>query len=120
MIPAGYALAAAYPLEAKAGLHVVFIGGFAMMALSVGLHVGLAHGGYSRLVSGRPWQVPVFAALLLAAMLLRALCDFDRPRFFLWLGGSAASFLLATILWGSLLLPRMVRKPRPTEVKPSP
>ena len=43
-IPAGYLGAAAEPWAAQAGLHVVFIGGFALMALSVGIHVSLAHG----------------------------------------------------------------------------
>ena len=118
MIPAGYALAALFPLRMKAGLHVVFIGGFAMMALSVGMHVTLAHGGYARLVAGRLWQVPVCGSLLVVAMALRALCDFDPERFFLWLGAAAASFLLATIVWGSLLLPRLMRKPRSDEVAP--
>lgn len=115
MIPAGYTLAALCPLQIKAGLHVVFIGGFALMALSVGLHVTLAHGGYAHLVSGRPWQVPVFGGLLLAAMSLRAICEFDRGHFFIWLGSAAACFLLATIVWGSLVVPRLLRAPRPDE-----
>lgn len=118
MIPAGYAMAALFPLQMKAGLHVVFIGGFAFMALSVGLHVTLAHGGYTHLVAGRPWQVPVFGAFLMTAMALRTLCDFDRARFFLWLGAAATAFLMATIVWGSLLLPRLMRKPRSDEVAP--
>src|SRR4029450_11771560 len=68
MIPAGYILASLFPLQVKAGLHVVFIGGFALMALSVGLHVTLAHGGYTRLVSARPWQVPGDGGVLVAAV----------------------------------------------------
>ncbi|MFQ5767128.1 MAG: NnrS family protein, partial [Acidobacteriota bacterium] len=65
MIPAGYLLAALFPAQKKAGLHLVFIGGFALLALSVGVHVVLAHGGYRRLLSGRPWQVPVYGGFLL-------------------------------------------------------
>jgi uncharacterized protein involved in response to NO len=114
-VPAGYVVAAVFPQQLKAGLHIVFIGGFAAMALSVGLHVTLAHGGYQRLVSSRLWQVPVFGCLLVAAMCLRALCDFDRARYFLWLGCGAALFLLATIVWGSLVIPRLLREPRPDE-----
>lgn len=115
MIPFGYTMAALFPREVKAGLHVVFIGGFAMMALSVGLHVTLAHGGYTRLASGQPWPVPVFGLSLLAAMVLRALCDFDRERFLFWLGCAAACFLLATIAWGWLVVPRLLREPTPGE-----
>ncbi|MFQ5702105.1 MAG: NnrS family protein [Acidobacteriota bacterium] len=112
MIPAGYLLAAVFPLRAKAGLHMVFIGGFALMAFSIGAHVALAHTGHKRLLSGRPWQVPVYGGLFLAATVLRGLVDFDPQRFFLWLGSSACVFLLATIAWASLVLPCLWRKPR--------
>jgi hypothetical protein len=97
LIPAGYLFAALFPDEKKAGLHVVFIGGFA-----VGLHVTLAHGGAERLVRGRPWPVPVFGALLLLSMLCRVAADFDRNRFFAWIAAAAALFLAATLVWTSL------------------
>ena len=80
LIPLGYVAAAVFPVQKKAGLHVVFIGGFALMALSVGLHVTLAHGGYERLLRGRPWQVPVYGTLMLLATVGRALVDFDQAR----------------------------------------
>lgn len=109
MIPLGYTMATLFPAEKKAGLHVVFIGGFALMALSVGLHVTLAHGGHERLVRGRPWRVAAFGGLMLLAMVLRALVDFDQQRFFLWIGCSAAAFLLATLFWAWVVLPRAWR-----------
>ena len=110
MIPLGYTLAALFPAQKKAGLHVVFIGGFAMLALSVGLHVTLAHGGHQALARGRPWQVPLYGGLLILSGLLRALVDFDAPRFFTWLVASAGTFLVATLLWAGLVLPRMWRE----------
>ncbi|MEE8384411.1 MAG: NnrS family protein [Dehalococcoidia bacterium] len=110
MIPAGYVLAALFPGAKKAGLHVVFIGGFALMAFSVGLHVTLAHGGHKRLLRGRPWQVPVFGGLLLLAMVFRALVDFDGRRFFPWLAASSGAFLLASVCWAVLVFPRLWRE----------
>ena len=107
MIPAGYLLAALLPSAKKAGMHVVFIGGFSLMALSVGVHVTLAHGGYRRLLHGRPWQVPLYGGLILLAAAFRALVDLDQARFFAWLGVSAAVFLAGTIVWASFLLPRL-------------
>ena len=107
MVPVGYLVAVVFPLHHKAGLHLVFIGGFAAMALSVGIHVTLAHGGHAQLVKGRPWQVPIVGALLLAAAICRALVDFDQARFFVWLGAASACFLGATIFWGWLVLPRL-------------
>ena len=118
MIPLGYALAAIFPLQWKAGIHIVFIGGFALMAFAVGLHVTLAHGGYQRLVRGRPWQVPVFGGLLLAAMAARVLAEFDKQRYFVWIGSAAAIFLTGTLFWGALLVPRLLGKPGPEEAQP--
>lgn len=102
MVPIGYLVAALFPEEKVAGLHVVFIGGFALMAFSVGIHVTLAHGGALRLLTGRPWQVPVFGALLFLSIGFRLLVGFDRNRFFLWIGAAAAAFLLASLVWLSL------------------
>lgn len=107
MIPTGYAMAAVFPAEKKAALHVVFIGGFALMAFAVGLHVILAHGGFQQLVHGRPWQVLTFGAMILVAMVLRTLVDFDRNHFFFWVGASAASFLVGTLFWAWLVFPRI-------------
>ena len=60
-------------------------------------------------IHGRPWQVPLYGGLLLIAVVLRALVDFDPDRFFLWIGASAAAFLLGTLFWASLVLPRLTR-----------
>ncbi len=119
MIPLGYAVATVFPAQKKAGLHVVFIGGFALMALSVGLHVTLAHGGYERLVRGRLWRVAAFGGLMLLAVVLRGLVDFDPSRFFLWIGCSAAVFLLATLLWATVVLPRIWHRASPPREPPS-
>ncbi len=109
MIPAGYTLAALFPEEKKAGLHVVFIGGFALMAFSVGLHVTLTHGGDKKLVSGRPWQVPLYGGFLILSMVFRALVDFDARHFLSWIAASAGVFLIATVFWALLVFPRLWR-----------
>jgi hypothetical protein len=107
MLPTGYLLAALFPAHKKAGLHVVFISGFAMMAFAVAQHVTLAHGGYRSRLVGRPWQVPVYGGFLLVAAGLRAAVDFDQARFFLWIGIAATAFLLASIVWASVVVPRL-------------
>lgn len=107
MIPIGYLLAALFPNIKKAGLHVVFIGGFASMAFSVGLHVALAHSGHQRLIHGRPWEAGAFGASFLLAMTFRVLMDIDRSHFYFWLGSSAATFLLGTLFWAWLVIPRI-------------
>lgn len=108
MLPVGYAFAAIFPAQKKAGLHVVFIGGFALLAFSVALHVTLAHGGYEKLIRGRPWQVPFFGGTVLSAVVIRSLVDFDPERFFVWIAASAGLLLLATVFWSLLVLPRLI------------
>lgn len=98
-IPFGYLLAAAMPPYAQIGLHVVFITGFALMALSVGLHVTLAHGGRADLVHGRSWQVLVYGFLILLAVVFRGLATYNPERQPLWLGSAAVMFLTATVVW---------------------
>lgn len=88
-----------------AGLHVVFLGCFALMALAVSVHVVLAHGGHGALLQRHPWQVAGVGGLVLLAMTSRLLMSFVPAHFLLWLGGAAAAFLGATLLWGAFLLP---------------
>ncbi len=112
-IPTGYALAALFPDEHQhqAGLHLTFIGGFAMMALTIGIHVTLAHGGWTDLVHGRPWQVPLFGGLIAIALVFRAVAAAHRPWVVASLGVAAAAFLLATVAWAALVLPRLRDRP---------
>lgn len=107
MVPLGYVLAAVFPEQKKAGMHVVFIGGFAMMALAVALHVSLAHGREPQRVFESPWQVSVLGGLLLLAMVARTLVDFDSSRFFYWIGVSGSLFLLASLFWAWLAVPQL-------------
>jgi uncharacterized protein involved in response to NO len=111
MLPAGYFLAAAFPEEHQAGLHVVFLGGFAMLALAVSTQVVLGHGGHREQMLGRPWQVPTMGGLIVAATLARALVEFDRPHFFAWLGLAAALFLASTLVWALFLVPKILSRP---------
>ncbi len=114
-LPIGYALAAVDMAWKQAGLHVVFIGGFGLMALSVGLHVSLAHGGYQRMVRGRPWQVPFFGGLILVAVVARVLQTLDPARLWWYMGIAASAFLVGTLFWFLLVLPRMWTPAGPEE-----
>ncbi len=108
MLPLGYFLAAVFPAQYKAGLHVAFIGGFALLALAVSTQVVLGHGNYRTQMEGRPWQVAVIGSLVGLAVIGRILVDFDRAHFFLWLGLAAGLFLAATGLWGAFLVPKLL------------
>jgi uncharacterized protein involved in response to NO len=105
LLPWGYTGVALRPELRTAGLHVVFLGCFGLMALAVSMHVVLAHGGHGRLLMGQPWQVGAVGALMLVAMVARMLVPFAAEQFTLWLGIAAAAFLAATGLWAAFLVP---------------
>ncbi len=99
----GPVLQAAFPGFRRAALHVTFIGGYALMTLAISVHVFLAHA--PRVVDQPRGRVRALAALMLAALCFRALMDFDPPRFSLWISLAAASFLTATLVWASVIIP---------------
>ena len=103
-LPIGYTCVAAFPEYPKAGLHVVFIGCFALLALCISIHVVLSHGGAPGLLDGRPWPVALLGLLILSALALRVLVNLDPAHVYRWLGAAAASFLAATAVWALFLL----------------
>jgi uncharacterized protein involved in response to NO len=112
MLPLGFFLGAAYPTAFKAGLHVSFIGGFALMTLAVSTQVTLGHGGYSELVTGWPWQIATFASLVCAAVVPRAMMDLDPSRFYVWMAFASGLFVSGLLVWGVFLIPKMLVPPR--------
>jgi len=119
MIPAGYLLAAAFPGQFRAGLHVTFVGGFALLALAVSTQVTLGHGGRSDLMLGRPRPVLAMAGLTLLAAAARVAMQLDGGRSRLWMAIAAALFLAATTVWGAFLVPKMARRAWPRSAGPS-
>jgi len=112
-IPAGNVLVAAFPEYRQAGLHVLFIGGFALLTLTVSAHVALTHGGQAELLRGRPWPAVAMVALLALALAGRILVVLDQTRFYLWLGIAASAFLAATVAWTMLFIRGLTRITHP-------
>lgn len=112
MLPLGFAFVAALPEERRIGLHIVFIGCFALLLFSVSVHVLLSHGGDAALLDASPWQLQVLAALLGLALASRLLVDLQPDRFHLWLGVAAAAFLSATLVWLQFSVRRLVASPQ--------
>ncbi|MFO1052479.1 MAG: NnrS family protein [Planctomycetota bacterium] len=105
MIPLGYLLAALLVPWPRLGLHVVFAGGFAPLALTIALHVALAHGGGSELTErNHPLVVAMLVGLVLA-LGLRLCAEVDVLHRFAWLGAAGATMLCASLCWAVLVLP---------------
>lgn len=110
-IPVGLLAAAALPDQRVEALHVMFVGGFGLLAFAVGTHVGLGHSGEDAAQSGRPWPVIAFGALFALAMGLRVSALAVPNHYFGWLGAAAALWLLGATVWAVYLLPKLWREP---------
>jgi uncharacterized protein involved in response to NO len=100
-----------WPLQRLAGLHVVFLGGFSLITFTVATRIVLGHSGHEALLETRLPVLQVSTVLLLAGAFLRAAGDFAplRPQ---WLTGASYLWMLAALLWGFAVLPK-VRMPGP-------
>ena len=111
LVPAGYVLAAAFPTNAIAGLHVTFIGGFALLALLMSTQVTVGHGGYTDLRLGKPWIVPALVVTMLTAIGFRAAMELDPRRFFVWMAAAALAFLCGALMWVLFAVPKILKGP---------
>ncbi|HVS13214.1 MAG TPA: NnrS family protein [Thermoanaerobaculia bacterium] len=114
-VPLGYTVAALSPLAVAGPLHITFIGGFALLALSVGAQVILGHGGYGRLKAGRPPALLAMIAALLLAIAARLMMVVREDQLLLWTAWAAGLFLVATATWSAFLIPKLFRQPRELE-----
>ena len=111
-IPFGLVLSALWPEGRVAALHVVFIGGFGMLAFSVATHVSLTHLGLAELALGRPTAVVVLAATTVLALLGRLAADWS-DSYFDHLAWAAAIWIAGTAVWIAFLAPRLLGRVRP-------
>jgi uncharacterized protein involved in response to NO len=107
MIPAGLAASALWPDYRVPALHVLFIGGFGLMAFGVATHVALGHLNMERIGLGRPPAVAALGAAFLAAMLVRVAAD-ASDTYFLHLGVAAAVWIVGTAVWLLYFGPKML------------
>jgi hypothetical protein len=103
LVPAGPILAGLAPDYRVPALHVTFIGGFGLLALSVATHVTASHcEGLPEIRDGRSTIVRVVAVGVLLAALGRFTAD-ATATYFEHLAAAAAAWIVATALWTARL-----------------
>ena len=112
-LPVGLGLTAIFPRYKVAMLHVMFVGGFSLLAFSISSHVIAIHSGRTDLTVQKPWQIWGFGALFLAAMLTRVTADLFLENYWVHIGGAAGVWILALIFWVAFLLPNLRLDPAP-------
>ncbi len=101
------------PLHRIAALHILFIGGFSLMTLSVATRVTLSHLGYGELLDKKLPAVTLFGVLFLAALAIRFGADWHPTMYFHFLSVAAVIWMSGGIAWLVLVLPKIVRgRPR--------
>jgi uncharacterized protein involved in response to NO len=109
LVPLGFWVGALFPSHRGAALHVVFVGGFAQLALAIGAHVALAREG----AAGRarsPLALRLMAALLAGAFAARLLAAADRTRVAGWLAVAGAAFAAGVAAWAVAVGPALARR----------
>lgn len=108
----GLILAAVAPPWATTGvLHVVFVGGFALLTLGIGTRVVISHGRHG-LPAERAVLTPAVVVLLALALVLRLAAEFAGARGLHLLAGAGLAWVAAWVLWSVGAVPRIV-SPRP-------
>ena len=107
----GLAAAAALPAHEIAAWHIVFIGGYGLLTMSIGTRVVVSHGGHDFRDEGRVLGLSSLAALALAA-LVRAGAGEADPGLAPWLATAGVFWTIAWGLWLAAALPRVLRTKR--------
>jgi len=98
LMPIGLIVSALWPDYRVPALHILFIGGFSLMAFGVGTHVALSHFNMEQLALGRPPAVIVLGAAILIALCARLAADYS-DTYFIHLGWAAAAWILGSAVW---------------------
>ena len=103
----GFAVIALWPLYRVAGLHIVFITGFNLIAFTVAIRVVFGHSGNLELLAKRLWSFIAAGALLYLAMLSRFTADLAPAVRVLHLVAGAICWLVAALVWMMKVLPKV-------------
>ena len=109
MIPLGLLLSVVFPDFRVAALHLTFVAGFGLMAFAVATHVSLSHLGMEDLATGRPWVVKVLVLTFVLAAITRVAAD-RADLYFEHLALASAFWLVGAVLWVAFFVRAFVKQ----------
>jgi uncharacterized protein involved in response to NO len=109
LIPVGLAASGLWPDYRVPALHILFIGGFSLLAFAVATHVSLMHLGLEHLARARPPAVIALGVTFILAMMARVVAD-ASDTYFAHLGWAAGAWLAGSAIWLAFLGPRLLRR----------
>jgi uncharacterized protein involved in response to NO len=117
-MPTGLAASAVLPDYRVAALHVLFIGGFGLLAFAVGTHVTLGHLGLEEIGFGRPPAVVALAVCFALALAARVAADASHT-YFIHLGWAAVCWMIGSGVWLAAFGPKLLRSRAGPASRPS-
>jgi len=108
LMPVGLLVAGLWPDYRVPALHILFIGGFGLMAFAVATHVVVSHLNLEGAAASRPSVVIILGAAFLLAMLARLAADFSNT-YFDHLAWAAATWLAGSAAWLAVFGPQLLR-----------
>jgi uncharacterized protein involved in response to NO len=111
LTPLGLASAGIWPDYRVPALHVLFIGGFSLLAFGVATHVALSHLNLEREREGSPIAIKILGGGMILALLGRIAADWSAT-YFEHLGAASAAWLVGSAVWLLFLGPRLLEGDR--------
>jgi uncharacterized protein involved in response to NO len=90
-------------------LHVMFIGGFALLILAIGTRVVLSHGGHALTEEYRSWPIRIGMCTGIIAMLARIGAPFSPDFYFSHLAWAAEFWIAGMAIWGTYMFRRLFK-----------
>ncbi len=106
-----------FPSYASLALHVLTIGGIALMIFAVATMVILTHQGRPELLRKPLPVLWLLSGATVVSLLLRSISFFDPAHYFRWAGISGAVWSLSVLIWFVWMLPRVAKAADPAEVE---
>ena len=108
LMPTGLIVSGLWPDYRVPALHILFIGGFSLMAFGVATHVALGHLNMEQLALGRPPAVVILGVAFMIALFARLAADASNT-YFVHLGWASAMWMLGSAVWLVFFGPKLIR-----------
>ncbi len=106
-----------FPGYAALALHILTIGGIALMVFAVATMVILTHQGRPELLRKPLPILWLLSGATAVSLLLRSISFFDPAHYFRWVGISGAVWSSGVFVWLVWMLPRVAKAADPAEVE---
>lgn len=89
-------------------LHVLFIGGFGMMVLTIATRVVISHGNYPLELEKKSVALASSGILLMISLVFRSIASLMGAKYYIFLGIAGAFWMIGLVWWGTIFVPKMI------------